>query len=689
MSTVSLCMIVKNEADNLPRCLKSTAGAVDELIVVDTGSTDNSLEIAKSFGARVSSFPWNGNFSAARNASLANASGDWILFLDADEELTPESARILRQITATPAVEGYFVKILNYLGNENWNEVCPDLVFRLFRNRPAYRFRGAIHEQIVDVILEQNQTARYQTAENLIIRHYGYLNQAIEAKDKKNRNLRLIQAELERDPQNRLLRYHYGVELYRAERFDEAAVELHQAANGIDPAAIYLPKLLRYLVLAYQGAGCPEQALETVRIGLSLFPNYADLYYYGGLSHLEQRDYVQAYHAFRQAAAMPEQPCYYASFSGIRGFRAYYQLGQLAEVFLNPEEALKYYIHSLGDNPAFAPALRSIVRLLKPQDDPEYARQCLEKICDFCTPQAQLWLGQILFQESAYALALQYLESGSAGPQVPGEVKLWRAICLCQQRRFLEALHFLKEFPPADPLYPLALLNQLLCFWIQGNRRKTLSLARQLQTLGLSEDTAAVISLLTHVLPQQQKIFELTDSQGQPIFLAWAKRLLKRGQDSGKPAKTAGVRLGPDGISLLLDILLRLIDLNESALAESLLNRLDPEVLSGQAGAIGQLYYRYQRLDEACQYLRFYAETHPESAAALYDLAEVERDRGNAIHAETLYRQALALDPKEPRFYIALIRLYQKLRRELLEEAVAQFPEIPVLQKLLREAQEQ
>ena len=88
---VSLCMIVKNEENYLPNCLNSIKDIVDEIIVVDTGSTDKTVDIAKSFGAKVYYFPWRNNFSEARNESLKYATKDWILILDADDELSPKN----------------------------------------------------------------------------------------------------------------------------------------------------------------------------------------------------------------------------------------------------------------------------------------------------------------------------------------------------------------------------------------------------------------------------------------------------------------------------------------------------------------------------------------------------------------------------------------------------------------------
>lgn len=92
---ISLCMIVKDEEEHLPRCLASVADVVDEIVVVDTGSQDHTVAVAAAHGARVFQIPWTGDFSAARNAAIDRATGDWVLVLDADDELTPETRAAL------------------------------------------------------------------------------------------------------------------------------------------------------------------------------------------------------------------------------------------------------------------------------------------------------------------------------------------------------------------------------------------------------------------------------------------------------------------------------------------------------------------------------------------------------------------------------------------------------------------
>ena len=116
-------------------------------MVVDTGSTDRTVEIAESFGARVVHFPWNGSFADARNVSIDAATGDWIMYLDADEHLEPGDARQLRELLGRTWREGFYLVETNYTGGEDAGAAVAHLALRVWRNRPEYRFSGRIHEQ--------------------------------------------------------------------------------------------------------------------------------------------------------------------------------------------------------------------------------------------------------------------------------------------------------------------------------------------------------------------------------------------------------------------------------------------------------------------------------------------------------------------------------------------------------------
>jgi glycosyltransferase involved in cell wall biosynthesis len=149
---ISLCMIVKDEERTLGRCLDSVRDLVGQIVVVDTGSADQTPRIAASYGAEVSSFDFTFvDFAAARNRALARATGRWILVLDADEVLHSADAPLVRELAARDANAGYYFRRMN--GRIGAEGGTTDYVVRLFPNRPGYRYRGRVHETIDAAIL--------------------------------------------------------------------------------------------------------------------------------------------------------------------------------------------------------------------------------------------------------------------------------------------------------------------------------------------------------------------------------------------------------------------------------------------------------------------------------------------------------------------------------------------------------
>ena len=151
-NALSLCMIVKNEERNLPRCLESVQDLASELIVVDTGSTDRTARIAARHGARVVPFDFAiVDFSAARNCAIARASGRWILMLDADEVLDRESAPEIERLIGVDENAGYYLERHNHASDST--SPTTDYVVRLFPNRPNHRYHGRVHETVDASIL--------------------------------------------------------------------------------------------------------------------------------------------------------------------------------------------------------------------------------------------------------------------------------------------------------------------------------------------------------------------------------------------------------------------------------------------------------------------------------------------------------------------------------------------------------
>lgn len=220
---LSLCMIVKNEAAALPRCLESVRSVVDEMVVVDTGSTDETRAIAQSFGARVYHFPWKNDFAAARNESLKYAQGDWILVLDADEVLTAEVVPSLKQ-----AIQHPDYVVINLLRYEVGAVQSPySSVSRLFRNRPDIRFSRPYHALIDDQVIALLQAEPHWQIVDLAevaIFHYGYEPEAIAHRNKYQKALDAMEGYLAEHPDDP----------YECNKLGALYVQLGEIEHGIE-----------------------------------------------------------------------------------------------------------------------------------------------------------------------------------------------------------------------------------------------------------------------------------------------------------------------------------------------------------------------------------------------------------------------------------------------------------------------
>lgn len=187
MSRLSISMIVKNEEGKLPSCLESVKCLTDDIVLVDTGSTDRTEEIARSYGAKIYEYDWCQDFSAARNYALSLSQGDWILYLDADEILDPSSVEEIRDIIRKKSREAY---LCNVFSQDSSGEKPNQMRYpRLFKNSGKLRFEGRIHEQLV-YSLQRN---KYRIKESGIkILHTGYDLSKEELEKKAERNLRLL-----------------------------------------------------------------------------------------------------------------------------------------------------------------------------------------------------------------------------------------------------------------------------------------------------------------------------------------------------------------------------------------------------------------------------------------------------------------------------------------------------------------
>ena len=191
---ITVSMIVKNEEKYLRECLESVKGVADEIVIVDTGSTDNTKNIAGEFGAAIYNYEWINNFSEARNYALSKSAGDWILYLDADERLSADSIHELKNISVTNDLTGFRCLVNNI---DEVNGMPKFMRYtRLFRNSQGIKFTGRVHEQIDDSLIENGYQLKNAGIE---IIHIGYNIPAEGVKKKAERNLSLLKEEREKN----------------------------------------------------------------------------------------------------------------------------------------------------------------------------------------------------------------------------------------------------------------------------------------------------------------------------------------------------------------------------------------------------------------------------------------------------------------------------------------------------------
>ncbi|HVA38751.1 MAG TPA: glycosyltransferase [Candidatus Dormibacteraeota bacterium] len=274
---LSLCMIVRDEEALLDACLSSACAVADEICIADTGSTDRTLEIARAYGAKIRQIPWTDDFSEARNASLEMATRTWVLFLDADEVLEPQGHQLIRAIAASePARIGFNLRCVNEIDEHRGGGETSHLVLRLFPNHPELRFVQPLHEYIFDPTSPLAGGVIRGTTIDATIRHRGYLKRFVEGRNKRERNLAIARAAVERHPEDPFHWYGLGQSYGFAGRRDEAVEPLERMREcaGPDDRRGIIAHGLALLGEIYANQGKHQIAEERARDALRRAPGY-------------------------------------------------------------------------------------------------------------------------------------------------------------------------------------------------------------------------------------------------------------------------------------------------------------------------------------------------------------------------------------------------------------------------------
>jgi glycosyltransferase involved in cell wall biosynthesis len=331
---LSLAMIVKNESRCLARCLQSVKAILDEIIVADTDSEDDTIKIARNFGAKVSNFKWVGDFAAARNFAIDKTSGDWILVLDADEWISDPLAKEIPKFIRDENAVGRLKVISEFRrGDQIFRSQC--FIPRLFPR--GARFEGRIHEQLISPLPRVDLKGE--------LWHDGYL----ETRKKADRNVKLLAAELEIDPNNVYFLYQLAIEYNSIAQPEKALGCLRKAftlANPTNPSTPNIEVDLLYTIIELKKF---DEGINVIAKAEKYLSDYPDFFLVRGLffMHLIRSNpakYVshlpQIEQSFQRCLTLGEDERR-KSVRGSGTFLASYNLGVYHHVFGNAPAACR------------------------------------------------------------------------------------------------------------------------------------------------------------------------------------------------------------------------------------------------------------------------------------------------------------------------------------------------------------
>ncbi|HEX3624948.1 MAG TPA: glycosyltransferase [Verrucomicrobiae bacterium] len=348
-------MIVRNEARCLARCLESIRPLADEIVVADTGSNDGTVEIARKFSAKISRFDWVDDFSAARNFSLEQTTGNWILVLDADEYAGNGLAGEIREFIKNGPAIGR-LRIVSEFRRNGHTLRSQSYVARLFPR--GARFHGRIHEQVVSPLPRINLQAE--------VSHDGYL-----IGQKSDRNVKLLLAELAREPENAYLTYQLAIEYTSLDQPGNALRYLQKALSTMKWTDSFAPNVVVDLLYAAMALKQFDLGLEAIAKSENQLPDFPDFYLARGLFYMNLirsnaakfiKDLPKIEQSFQRCLTLGETDKY-KSVLGSGTFLADYNLGIFYNVFGNAAAARACFERAAAQG--YGPAAEMLERFKK------------------------------------------------------------------------------------------------------------------------------------------------------------------------------------------------------------------------------------------------------------------------------------------------------------------------------------
>lgn len=354
MLPISVCIIAKNEEKHLEECLKRLKPYRYEIVLIDTGSTDNTLKIAAKYTDKIYHFDWVNDFSAAKNYAVGQASNDWILSIDCDEYLDHIDEKELFELMKQHPEDTGRILLRNRFKQSGQTSIENVRLCRFF-NRKFYHFTGAIHEQVtrkIDIpgttgcedkisprsVSHDVPPAVSTFAAPITVLHVGYDGSEEEMQEKSRRNIALLEQELASTGPDAYLYYQLGQSCMKLKDYDKAYEWFNRGLSmDIEPSQDYVQNMVESYGYCLLDMKRFQEALQLENI-YEVFAVRADFIFLMGLIYMNNGLFTEAVGEFQKCTSMEQ-----FSVEGINSYRAYYNIGVIYECTGHVDEARKYY----------------------------------------------------------------------------------------------------------------------------------------------------------------------------------------------------------------------------------------------------------------------------------------------------------------------------------------------------------
>lgn len=384
---ISLCMIVRDNEDTMHACLDSVYPWVDEIIIVDTGSVDNTQSICKEFGARMFDFPWCDDFSAARNASIEQARGQWVFWMDSDDTIPQEQGKKLRELALgehRDDVFGYVAQVQCPSGQAGELTVVDHV--KLFRNLPELRFEHCIHEQILPAIRRAGGTVEFT---DIHVVHSGSRQTPEVRTSKLQRDFRILEKDLVERPDHPFVLFNLGMTCEDAGEFRAAEDYLRRCIEVSGVQESHLRKAWALRVNCLRSLERISDAIEMASGALKLFPGDKELLFRRAMLHQDAKQYNNAVSDYQQVLDEPTGRVFQSLDPSICGYKAHHNLAITLKELGRIEEAIPHWTNASQQCPHFRPAWLSLMRCWLELKNFDEANQILKSIPK--TPNDSTW----------------------------------------------------------------------------------------------------------------------------------------------------------------------------------------------------------------------------------------------------------------------------------------------------------